>query len=253
MLAKERLLYVLERLNSQPSVSIKRLSSELGVSVSTIQRDLRILEEQGRIKRERGGAIKKELTDTLSSITEIPVVEKELIHVSEKQMICARASEVIKNGDCIFIDSGTTPAYLIPFLVGKQLKIVTNSNFLLCKLRKEYQGEVYVLGGQFNLKYDMNLGPITLDEINRFHFDHAFLGASGIDVDSGEIFTVDFDISAIKTAVMKRSNHKYILADDSKFSIKGICTWSNIEDFDALFVNDFPAKTKKPKNLIVCD
>jgi DeoR/GlpR family transcriptional regulator of sugar metabolism len=46
MLAKERLLYVLERLNSQPSVSIKRLSSELGVSVSTIQRDLRILEEQ---------------------------------------------------------------------------------------------------------------------------------------------------------------------------------------------------------------
>ncbi|CUH95069.1 hypothetical protein P22_1138 [Propionispora sp. 2/2-37] len=252
MLAKERLLFVLERLNRQPSVSIKKLSDELKVSVSTIQRDLKILEEQGKIQRERGGAINKELTHTLSSITEIPVGEKESINVAEKQLICARAAEVIKNGDCIFIDSGTTPTHLIPFLTGKEIKIVTNSNFLLCKLAKEFRGEIYVLGGQFQVKYDMNLGPVTLDEIGRFRFDHAFLGASGVDFDHGEIFTVDFDIGAIKTAVMKRSNHKHLLVDDSKYMVKGIATWAEVTDFDTLFVNSFPANKKKPNNMIIC-
>jgi DeoR family fructose operon transcriptional repressor len=211
------------------------------------------LEEQGKVQRERGGAIKKDLTNTLSSLTEIPVVEKESLNVLEKQIICARASEVINNGDCIFIDSGTTPAYLIPYLAGKEIKIVTNSIFLLYKLAKEYQGEVYVLGGQFNLKYGMNLGPITMDEISKFRFDHAFLGASGIEIDSDEIFSADFSIGAIKIAVMKRSNHKYLIVDDSKYSIKGICTWANMVDFDALFVNNFPDKKKKPKNMIICN
>jgi DeoR family fructose operon transcriptional repressor len=252
MLAKERLLYIIERLNKQPSVSIQKLSEDLGVSVSTIQRDLKTLEEQGRIQRERGGAIKKDLSDTLSNLTEVPVEEKELINVAEKQVICARAAEVIKDGDCIFIDSGTTPTYLIPFLAKRNIKIVTNSNFLLGKLAKAYRGEIYILGGQFDFKYDMSLGPITVDEISRFRFDHAFLGASGVDIESGEIFTVDFGIGAIKCAVMKRTNHKHLLVDQSKFSIKGICTWANIEQFDNIFINNFPFTSKKPKNMVVC-
>jgi DeoR family fructose operon transcriptional repressor len=239
-------------LNIQTSVSIQKLSEELGVSISTIQRDLKTLEEHGRIQRERGGAIKKDLSDTLSSLTEIPVVEKDMINVAEKQLICTRASKVVKDGDCIFIDSGTTPTYLMSFLAHKKIKIVTNSNFLLSKLAKEFQGEVYMLGGHFNFKYDMSLGSIALNEISKFHFDHAFLGASGIDIDSGEIFSAEFDIGAIKTAVMERSNHKYLLLDDSKYFVKGLCTWSNIKEFDILFVNAFNLKKKRPENMIIC-
>ncbi|MEQ8153777.1 MAG: DeoR/GlpR family DNA-binding transcription regulator [Clostridiaceae bacterium] len=253
MLAKERLLYVLERLNTQPSVSIQKLSDELGVSISTIQRDLKTLENQGKIQRERGGAVKKELGNVLSGLSEMPVVEKEMVNVPQKESVCERAAELIKDGDCIFIDSGTTPTNLVPFLTYKKIKIVTNSNFLLKKLSKEFKGEVYLLGGQFNFNYDMSFGPITLEEVSRFHFDHAFLGVSGIDIDSGEVFTTEFDIGAIKSAVMKRSNHKYLLMDDSKYYIKGLCTWAEIKDFDSIFVNAFPLKKKKPKNMIVCE
>lgn len=253
MLAKERLLFVLNRLHIQPSVSIKALSEELGVSISTIQRDLRILEEQGKIQRERGGALNKELTETLSNLTERPVGEKELINLSAKQLVCTKAAELIKNGDCIFIDSGTTPAHLVPLLANKEIKVVTNSVYALDKLVKEYRGEVYVLGGQFNAKYDMNMGPITLEEISKFRFDHAFLGVSGIDLDSGEIFSADFAIGAIKQTVMKRSNHTYVLSDDSKYSIKALCTWANLTEFDLVFVNSFPANRKKPKNIVVCE
>lgn len=252
MLAKERLLYVIERLNTQPAVSILKLSEDLGVSVSTIQRDLNKLDLQGGIQRERGGAIKIDISDTLSSLTEIPVAQKELINIAAKQLICARAAQVVKDGDCIFIDSGTTPTYLIPFLKEKKIKIVTNSNYLLKKIAKEYRGEVYVLGGKFNLNHDMSLGPITIEQINKFRFDHVFLGASGLDIDSGEVFTVEFDIGAIKSEVMKRSRYKYLLIDDSKYSVNGLCTWANMDEFDKLFVNDFALKKKKPHNMIIC-
>jgi DeoR family fructose operon transcriptional repressor len=52
---------------------------------------------------------------------------------------------------------------------------------------------------------------------------------------------------------MKRSNHTYVLSDDSKYSIKALCTWANLTEFDLVFVNSFPANRKKPKNIVVCE
>ena len=106
----------------------------LNASKSTVNRDLIELEKQGLIQRERGGAIKKEMPATLSSYRELPVMDKEHIHSAEKDMICAQAAAIVKDGDCVYVDSGTTPSYLIPYIAGKNIKLVTSSIYALRKL-----------------------------------------------------------------------------------------------------------------------
>ena len=76
MLSKERLFRIMEVIEEQSFVTISELMEFLNASKSTITRDLMELERQGLIQRERGGAIRKELPQTLSSSTDLPVMNK---------------------------------------------------------------------------------------------------------------------------------------------------------------------------------
>ena len=101
MLSKERLFRIMEVIEEQSFVTISELMEFLNASKSTITRDLMELERQGLIQRERGGAIRKELPQTLSSSTDLPVMNKENIHLAEKELIGKAAAEIVKNGECI--------------------------------------------------------------------------------------------------------------------------------------------------------
>ena len=131
MLSKERLFRIMEVIEEQSFVTISELMEFLNASKSTITRDLMELERQGLIQRERGGAIRKELPQTLSSSTDLPVMNKENIHLAEKELIGKAAAEIVKNGECIYLDSGTTPVAMLPYLKDKNIKLVTASTYLV--------------------------------------------------------------------------------------------------------------------------
>ena len=116
MISQERLYYIMHLIHTKSFISIAELMRDLGVSKSTVNRDLIELERQGLIKRERGGASLKNMPITLSSFTEVSVNEKEFLQTEEKKLVCNEAALNIRDGDCIFIDSGTTPSYLLPHL-----------------------------------------------------------------------------------------------------------------------------------------
>lgn len=254
MLSKERQYIIMNLLNEKPFITIKELTEELGVSRSSVMRDLIELENQGLIERERGGAIAKNTAmTTLSSLNEIPVMSKETLYVDEKQKICQEAAKRIKDGDCIYIDSGTTPVYLLPYIVNKHIKIVTASTYLIRKLPDTFQGDIYLLGGEFKKSFDMSYGPLTLEMIKQFNFDHAFFSTNGVNLDNGEVYIFDFSIGAIKKAILKRSIRNYLLVDASKFDIKALCTWAYSYEFNAIYVNAFPQEKDIPDNYIVCE
>lgn len=253
MLSKERVYRIMNVLNEKSFVTITELMDSLGVSKSTITRDLIEMEKQGLIIRERGGAIKVEMSETLNNFKDIPTREKEMIHSDKKRLICEEAVKTIKDGDCVYIDSGTTPTYMIQFLGNKNIKVVTPSTYVIRKLPLDFRGEVYLVGGAFNVGYDMSVGYHTLDMIKKFHFDKAFFSASGVNLASGDVLSVDFEICAVKEEVMKRSNHKYLLIDDSKLNIRAIATWSNINEFKTVYMNKPEKNLKLPKNFLLCE
>lgn len=254
MISKERQVRIVNIVNEKTFVSINDLIEEFGVSRSSIMRDLIELENQGLIERERGGAMAKNVSPiTLSSFNESPVLSKETINTKEKQLICKKASEKIKDGDCIYIDSGTTPVYLLDYIINKQVTIVTSSIYLIRRLPDSFKGNVYILGGEFIRKYDMNNGPTTLDMINQFNFDHAFFSTNGVNIDNGEVYIFEFSIGALKQAIMKRCSRNHLLIDNSKFNIKALCTWANTNEFNTVYVNEFPEEKELPDNYIICE
>ena len=229
MLNKERMYKIMTLLNEQGFVSVKELMEKLQVSRSSIMRDLIELENQGLIQREHGGASLKNIeTPTLSSLNEIPVSHKETLNVEQKKLICKEAAKKIHDGDCIYIDSGTTPVYLLPYIVNKHIKIATASTYLIRN------------------------GPLTLQMIKQFNFDHAFFSTNGVSLKTGEVNIFEFSIGAVKREIMKRSLNNHLLIDDSKFGVKALCTWANTDEFNTVYVNDFKHDLELPDNYYLC-
>jgi len=252
MLSKERQFIIMNLIKERSFITIKELNKEIDASRSSIMRDLIELENQGLIQRERGGAIAKETTTTLTSFNEIPVIDKETLYVEEKQKVCQEAAKRVKDGDCIYIDSGTTPAYLLPYIVQKNIKIVTTSTYLIRKLPESFRGDIYLLGGEFKKAYDMSYGPLTLEMIKQFHFDHAFFSTNGVNAKNGDVYIFDFSIGAVKKEILRRTTNNYLLIDSSKFDIKALCTWANTIEFNVIYTDSFPSLLDIPENYLIC-
>lgn len=250
MLSKERLYIIMNLVNERSFITVKELTEALGVSRSSVMRDLAELEQQGLIQREHGGAIAK---NTLSGLNEVPVKHKETLHVEEKQRICAQAATQIKDGDCIYIDSGTTPVYLLEHIVHKRITIVSASTYLIRKLPETFRGDIYLLGGEFHSGNDMSSGPLTLEMIRQFNFDHAFFSTNGVNPQNGEVTIFAFAIGAVKKAIMERSLRNDLLIDSSKFEIKALSTWAQMKDFHTIYTDAFPKSMKKAKNIFICE
>ncbi len=114
MLSQQRLYHIMSIVKEQSFVTIKELMEQLNVSKSTVTRDLIELEEQGLVSRERGGAMCREVSSTLTVFNEVPTVNKESLCAEAKEIVCQRAVMNVKDGDCVYVDSGTTPVYLLP-------------------------------------------------------------------------------------------------------------------------------------------
>ena len=222
----------------------------MNVSKSTVQRDLSKLEKQGKINREYGGAVQVNIKETISDLTEGPVLEKLNINVDKKAIIAEFASKEIKDGDLVFIDSGTTSLQLIPFLINRKIKIVTYSYIFLAKMG-QLDTDIYMLGGKYNRKHEICYGTSTIEQLKDFRFDKAFITANGADCNLKEVYTSEIDVGNIKKAAMKRSKKSYLLIDDSKFNITGLSTFAYFNEFEKIFTNSLPDNSKKHKNIVI--
>ena len=121
MLARERQLYILQKLRLQPAISAGQLAEELTCSRSTIQRDLRELDRRGEVTRHFGGAMRPNLDAVVSSLNESALDTKMSRKAAAKRQIAARALNEIEDGDLVFIDSGSTPLYVLPGLAERRV------------------------------------------------------------------------------------------------------------------------------------
>ena len=251
MLPKERIYRIMELIQKKGFVTVMELMSELKTSRSSIMRDLIQLEKENLIQREHGGASKKETMKLLTPFHESTVLDKRNKNVEIKEKLCLKASEFIEDGQCIFIDAGTTTMHLLPYIQHKKITIVTSSIYLIRNLPENFSGNVFILGGQFNSKHDMALGTMTLEFLNQFNFDYAFLSTGGIDLKQGEVYISDYEVGTIKRNVIQRSQKTCLLVDDSKFVIKGQSSWGKLNQFDTIICNNLPTNYKKLKQFMI--
>ena len=208
MLKTERKQLILEELQEHHVVSLEKLISLLETSESTVRRDLDELEAENKLRRIHGGA---ELPHSLQQ--EESIQEKSVKNLQEKKLLAQKAASLIKEQDVIFIDAGTTTAFLIKELSNKDITVVTNSIHHAVQL-VEKQIPTVMVGGSVKMTTDASIGGVALNQINQLHFDRAFIGMNG--VDENYYTTPDMEEGAIKRAIIDNAKQTYVLVDASK-------------------------------------
>ena len=249
MLEKERQVWIMDQIRTEGFVSVKDLMTELNASRSSIMRDLIALEKQGLLVREHGGAVLPGVNETLSRRSEPDVSDKVNVNVEAKRKISAKAAEMIRPGSCIFLDSGTTVPFLLHAVSQTDVNIVTPSVYLVNHLPKKQKGNVYLLGGVFDEKYEMNRGEYTAAMLGMFHIDMGFFSANGINLKTGEVMVADFDLAVSKQRAMRQCGRSFLLVDSSKLKQQAECTYAHLSDFEAVFING-RKKAGYPKNIV---
>ena len=200
MLKTERKKLILEELSKHKVISLEKLVGLLDTSESTVRRDLDELESENKLRRVHGGA-------------ELPHSLQEEETIQEKKLIAQKAASLIKEKDVIFVDAGSTTAFLIKELERKDITVVTNSIHHAVQL-VDKQIPTVIIGGGVKMTTDASIGGVALNQINQLHFDRAFIGMNG--VDEGYFTTPDMEEGAVKRAILENAKQTYVLADSSK-------------------------------------
>lgn len=213
MLKGERLYKIVDYINEKRTVTINEICDYMQVSKPTVNRDLKILEEEKLITRTHGGAMS--LTKGTRFEPIYIVKEKERVH--EKDTIATFALDFIKHGETIYIDSGTTTLALAKKMVDmSNITVITNDIKIAYTLCSSNDIELVVLGGQQRKGVYSLLGPFAENTLKILNIDKAFLGADAIDIAKG-ITNSNIDESNLKKSIIDMSNEVIVLTDSSKF------------------------------------
>ncbi|AMQ70914.1 MULTISPECIES: DeoR/GlpR family DNA-binding transcription regulator [Bacillus] len=211
MLTPERYQLIIDQIEKRDVVKIQELISMTNASESTIRRDLSTLEERGFLKRVHGGASK------LSNSRQEPdMLEKSSKNLQDKLKIAEEAASLLEEGDCIYLDAGTTTLHMIDFIdPSKDIVVVTNGVMHIDALiRKGIP--FYLLGGYVKHRTGAMIGGASLTAVSQYRFDKSFLGVNGVHIEAG-FTTPDPDEALLKTKAVRQAKNAYVLADPSKF------------------------------------
>ena len=232
MLPAERRARIVAALRAQPSVRVNALSEDLGVSEITIRRDLVLLEQEGVLARTHGGAVRRHQPSDLPGYE-----DNAITHAAEKDRIARAAAAMIEPRDTVFLGSGTTVVHILRH-VDQQLeaRVVTPSLAAASEARG-LRLELVLLGGLYRPALDAVEGTWSLDMIQHFNADKAFLGADFLDARAG-LTTSSIAAASIELAMIRRTRGEVVvLADSSKFDLVGAVVICPLDQIDVVLVD----------------
>jgi DeoR/GlpR family transcriptional regulator of sugar metabolism len=179
MLTAERRRYIVDRLQRDGKIVAGDLSLELGVSDDTIRRDLRELAQAGMLLRVHGGALPRSPSTSNYSA-------REQEQPAAKAAIARRAAELMKPGQVVILDAGTTMLQVAQHIPADlSATIVTNSPAIAVALAEHPNLEIVVAGGRFNTTSRAAIGAATVRAYEGIHADLCFLGLAGLHPEAG--------------------------------------------------------------------
>lgn len=237
---------LLNLLQMDVEVSVRELAERLGISESTVRRDLSHLLEVGRVWRTHGGAMLRS-----DSLPEVSFQEKRVTEVSAKRRIAKAVTADIPSDCTLFIDSGSTCLEAARELLRRgDCCIFTNSLPILvegCLSRST----VIALGGEVRGVSRALIGSGTLSGLENLRVDIALIGASGLHADDG-VYTTEPMEASIKNHAIQRAGEAWLLADHSKWQQAAALRFAEWSAFQRWFVDSdtgikFPVGLRPPK------
>ncbi len=224
MYRKERLDRIVALLDEHGFVTVKALTKELHYSTATVNRDLNILVQMGRIRRTAGGAepIKRR---------SIPLPYRYEKMKPEKKRLARVAAGYVCDGDTVFIDGSTTCEYMGEYLLDKKAIHVITNNIALAAFLSENGLSVTVIGGTVVEPPAMIGGELAVENAMRLWVDKFFFSPACM-LSDGSVCAVGQTYILLDTVLAERAKESFVLADHDKID----CAYKQVI-FDASHVN----------------
>lgn len=177
MKSTERRLKIFEIVKKSKFVDVNQLAEMFQVSSMTIRRDLAKLENQGVLTTSYGGAT---LNEGVSSEPSFGL--KSGYSQEYKEQIAYEASLLVNDGDCIFIDCGTTTLELAKLIVNKEITVITNSWKVLSAIHDFSKVKVILAPGEYDPISEGALSSTTIHFLKNYLVDKAFISTQGVDI-----------------------------------------------------------------------
>jgi DeoR/GlpR family transcriptional regulator of sugar metabolism len=209
MLTAERRQHILRELERDGRVLASELSTALNVSEDTIRRDLRDLAEAGLLQRVHGGALPR-------SPAAVSYAARERQAPSAKAAIAEAAVQLVRDGQVIILDGGTTTLQVAQRLPPQlHATIVTISPPIAVALADYPSVEVIVLGGRLYKDALVTLGAATAAALNAIRADVCLLGVCSLHPEIG-ISVTDYEEAQLKRAMVASAAEVVALASAEK-------------------------------------
>lgn len=212
MLTKQRQELILELLDKRGSITVAEVKELLKTSESTIRRDITALHQEGKLVKVFGGAVAvrhKIMTQ------EYTVAQKREMNREEKQRIAQYAVSLIEPDDFIYLDAGTTTAYMLDYIGKSSATFVTNAVDHAKGLALQ-GNRVLLIGGELKGTTEAVVGNQAMQMLSHYHFTKGFFGANGVTGKNG-CTTPDINEATVKQTAMGQCKMSYMLCDSSKF------------------------------------
>ena len=232
MLKEERHRSIINLLQEKGIIKVSDITNIINVTEMTVRRDLQELENKGVLKRIHGGA---QLNNS-AILTELSHNEKQNINIEAKKDIARKISNLIKNGDLIFLGIGTTIELVYEFINVDYLKIVTNSIHVFNKFINNPKYEIILIGGSYRNRTGAFVGSIANDMLSKMKINKAFIGVNGIY--DNDISNYNEDEGTIQSIVLNNSSDKYIIADSSKLNKHDFYQFYKLENVTAVITDN---------------
>ena len=222
LFADERRRRILELVNARGRLRVSELAKLVGVTEPTVRKDITDLDGMRLLRRTHGGAL------AVRPAYEASVSARASANVRGKRAIARACLAEIKDGDAIFVDSGTTMIALAealcpgPAVLGDgagralpvNVNVLTNAVEVARTVATVPGMRHNVLGGQYRMAGDCFVGPMTVEALQRFTPNISFIGVSGL---SETGFTVaDVNEAQVKLAAMERGRRVIVPMDHTK-------------------------------------
>jgi DeoR/GlpR family transcriptional regulator of sugar metabolism len=227
VLAEERRQRVLDLVSRRGFVALTDLARAVGVSESTLRRDLDYWHQQGAVRRTHGGAIYVGDASTLPALE-----ERSTRQLEEKRAIARAAAARIRDGDAVLLDGGTTTLEVARLLVGRSLQVVTNSLPIAVLFASSHETDLVMLGGYVYPKTGVALGPLTVRMLEDVHVQQTILSVSGVAAKG--LFNSNVLLVETERHMLRCADEVVVVADHTKIgrpALAFLCDFAAVDTF----------------------
>lgn len=240
LLIEERRRRICELLAQEGRVTVDGLATRFGTSQVTIRADLSALEAVGALTRTHGGALPR-----VEEAVDEPLDVKQLQHHAEKVRIARVAVSLIRDGETIILDSGTTTAEIARALRKADLKsinVITNALNVAALLMDVPAVRLIMLGGILRRESNSLSGPMAAAALANLQADRLYLGADGLDPELG-VMTPHLQEAELNAQMMRIAREVVVVADASKLLRRNVSLIAKVEQIHML-ITDTAAPAK---------